>query len=79
VQLAGNFSKSLALASFERARARYAKVIGDERPMVIGRRLRSRGTRRFYQVRLPAPSRGAAEALWGRIRAVGGVCVAMRS
>jgi hypothetical protein len=80
VQLAGNFSKALALASFERARQRYAAAIGKEaRPMIIGRRLRSRGTRPFYQVRLPAPSRQVAEALCSRIQAIGGNCVAMRS
>ena len=79
VQLAGNFSKAIALASFERARQRYAGVIGDLRPMVIGRVLRSRGTRRFYQVRLPAQTRQEAMALCARIRAAGGVCVAMPS
>ena len=44
VQLAGNFSKRLALASFSRARASYAGVLGDVRPMIIGTRLRTRGT-----------------------------------
>jgi hypothetical protein len=79
VQLAGNFSKTLALAAFDRARARYAPVIGDTRPMIIGRLLRSRGTKPFYQVRLPAASRAVAEQLCGRIQAVGGACVAMPS
>jgi hypothetical protein len=79
VQLAGNFSKSLALAAFDRARARYAGVIGDTRPMIIGRLLRSRGTRPFYQVRLPAASRTVAEQLCGRIQSIGGACVAMPS
>ena len=79
VQLAGNFSKAVALASFERERQRYAAVVGNVRPMVIGRLLRSRGTRPFYQVRLPAASRTVADALCGRIRAVGGACVAMPS
>jgi hypothetical protein len=79
VQLAGNFSKTLALAGFGRARLRYAAVVGDLRPMIIGRLLRSRGTRRFYQVRLPASSRFAAAALCQRIQAVGGACVAMRN
>jgi hypothetical protein len=79
VQLAGNFSKALALAAFERARRRDGAVIGDLQPMIIGRLLRSRGTRRFYQIRLPAASRQVAEGLCGRIRAVGGNCVAMRS
>jgi hypothetical protein len=79
VQLAGNFSKPLALAAFDRARARYARVIGDTRPMIIGRLLRSRGTRPFYQVRLPAPTRAVAEQLCGRIQSVGGACVPMPS
>ena len=79
VQLAGNFSKALALAAFGRARARYASVIGNERPMIIGQLLRSRGTKPFYQVRLPAPTRAVAEQLCGRIQAAGGACVAMPS
>src|SRR6266851_147495 len=79
VQLAGNFSKGLALAAFERARQRYAGIVGEAHPMIIGRLLRSRGTRPFYQVRLPAGSRAVAEALCSRIQSVGGSCVAMRS
>ena len=79
VQLAGNFSKARALAAFGRARARYATVVGDERPMILGRLLRSRGTRRFYQIRLPASSRQAADALCRRIQVAGGACIAMRS
>ncbi len=79
VQLAGNFSKGLALAAFERARQRYAGIVGEAHPMIIGRLLRSRGTRPFYQVRLPAGSRAVAEALCGRILSAGGNCVAMRS
>ena len=79
VQLAGNFSKAIALASFERARQRYAGVIGNMRPMIIGRVLRSRGTKKFYQVRLPAATRQAAKALCGRIRAAGGICLALPS
>jgi hypothetical protein len=79
VQLSGSFSKAAALAAFSRASRQYARVIGDVQPMVIGQVLRSRGTRRFYQVRVPAQSRAAANALCGRIVAVGGACVALRS
>ena len=79
VQLAGNFSKALAIAAFARARQRYGGIVGEARPMVIGRLLRSRGTRPFYQVRLPAASREVAAALCSRIQSVGGNCVAMRS
>jgi hypothetical protein len=79
VQLAGNFSKARALAAFEWARQRYAAILGDMQPMIIGRVLRSRGTRLFYQVRVPSDSRGAAAALCARIQSIGGNCVALRS
>jgi hypothetical protein len=79
VQLAGNFSKDRALASFARARKRYANLLGAMQPMVIGTRLLSRGTRTFYRVRLPSDSRQSAEALCRRLRAAGGDCVVLRS
>jgi len=47
--------------------------------MIIGRVLRSRGTKKFYQVRLPAATRQAAQVLCGRIRAAGGICLALPS
>lgn len=79
VQLAGNFSKRLALASFARARLSLASLIGDVRPMVIGTRLRTRGTRAFYRVRVPAASRQEADNLCRRIQAARGACVTLRS
>ncbi|BAQ44289.1 MULTISPECIES: lytic transglycosylase domain-containing protein [Methylobacterium] len=79
VQLAGNFSKSIALASFGRARDRYAAILGDVRPMVIGTRLRHRGTRAFYRIRVPAETRPGAEALCNRIRGVGGACLVLKT
>ncbi|HMN71694.1 MAG TPA: lytic transglycosylase domain-containing protein [Rhodoblastus sp.] len=79
VQLAGNFSKALALSAFSRARARLATVMEGVQPMVIGSRLRSRGTRVFYRVRAPAQSRAEAQALCDRIHRAGGACVVLRS
>jgi hypothetical protein len=79
VQLAGNFSKARALASYARARESYASVLGDIRPMIIGTRLRSRGTRAFYRVRVPAATRPAANELCSRIRSVGGSCLVLPS
>ncbi|MGH1572881.1 transglycosylase SLT domain-containing protein [Methylobacterium sp. P31] len=79
IQLAGNFSKVLALQSFNRARSAYAGVIGEVRPMIIGTRLRNRGTRAFYRIRIPAQSRQAADDLCGRIRKVGGACIVLRT
>ena len=79
VQLAGNFSKALALASFARARASYGAVLPEVRPMVIGTRLRARGTRAYYRVRVPQPTRAAATQLCDRLRAVGGACVVLKT
>jgi hypothetical protein len=79
VQLAGNFSKVIALVSFDRARQRYLGRLGDLQPMVIGTRLRSRGTRRFYRVFVPAFSRVEADRLCHAIMVAGGPCVALRT
>lgn len=79
VQLAGNFSKARALAAFQRAGARHAAIIGELTPMVIGTRLRSRGTRAFYRVRIPAQSRQQAQALCRRIQQNDGACIVLKS
>ena len=79
VQLAGAFSKANALAAFGRSRSRYAAILGEAAPMVIGMRLRNRGARVFYRVRVPAQTRPEANALCGRIRAAGGPCIVLRS
>jgi hypothetical protein len=79
VQLAGNFSKALALASYARARQAYRAIVGEVTPMIIGTRLMSRGTRAFYRVRAPAPNRVAADKLCDKIRAAGGSCLVLRS
>jgi hypothetical protein len=47
--------------------------------MVIGGRVPSRGFAPYYQIRVPAPSRAAADALCEKILRAGGACVALRS
>lgn len=79
VQLAGNFSKSLALASYARTASLYADILGELRPMIIGTRLAHRGAQEFYRVRIPAESRDAADALCAKLRAAGGACAVLRS
>ncbi len=79
VQLAGNFSKTIALASYARARTRHGAILSDVAPMVIGTRMRSRGTRAFYRVRIPAATREAAGEICGRLRKAGGACVVLKS
>jgi len=79
VQLAGSFSKAAALAAYARARSSYSTLIGKIEPMVIGGRVPSRGFAPYYQVRAPAPSRAAANALCEKILRAGGACVVLRS
>jgi hypothetical protein len=79
VQLAGNFSKERALAMFRRTSQAYASLLKDVRPMIIGTRLRYRGTRTFYRVRAPAETRQAAEQLCRSIRTIGGSCIVLPS
>jgi len=79
VQVAGNFSKAVALASYARARAQHASLLGDVTPMVIGTRLRSRGPNAFYRVRIPAATRAAAIDICSRLHKAGGACVVLKS
>jgi hypothetical protein len=79
VQVAGNFSKDRALASYARAKDRHAAILADVAPMVIGTRLRSRGTHAFYRVRIPAATRAAATEICGKLQKAGGACVVLKS
>ena len=79
VQVAGNFSKAVALASYARARERHASLLSDVAPMVIGTRIRSRGTHAFYRVRIPAATREAATDICSKLRRQGGACVVLKS
>jgi hypothetical protein len=51
----------------------------DVEPMIIGTRLRSRGSRPYYRVRAPAQTRAEASALCARIHAAGGACIVLKS
>lgn len=79
VQLAGNFSKSIALASFTRAEQRYQAILGDVRPMIVGGVMRSRGWRPFYRIMLPEASRADADRACEAIMKIGGACVPVRT
>jgi len=79
VQIAGNFSKDRALASYQRARQRFSAILGAVTPMVIGTRLRTRGARAFYRVRVPATTREGAQQICDRLHKAGGACVVLKS
>jgi hypothetical protein len=79
VQLAAGFSRDKALAMYSRAMKRLSAVIGNQDPSLLSSRLRSRGTQMFYQVRIGADTRPAADDLCNRIRRAGGACFVLRN
>ena len=79
VQLAAGFSRDKALAMYARAMKRLGAVIGDQDPSLLSSVMRSRGPRAFYQVRIGADTRPAADDLCNRIRKAGGACFVLRN
>ena len=79
VQLAAGFDRTKALAMYARAIKRLGAVIGSQDPSLLASRLRSRGSRTFYQARIGADTRQAADDLCGRIRKAGGACFVLRN
>ncbi len=78
VQLAGGFSRRRVLESYARAMTRLAAVIAHRDPIVT-RGPRAPGLASFYQARIGADTRGAANALCARIRRAGGACLVLRN
>src|ERR1700754_3180602 len=79
VQLAAGFNRDQALAMYPRAIKRLSAVIGDQDPSLLSSVMRNRGTRQFYQVRIGADTRIAADELCNRIRRAGGACFVLRN
>jgi Transglycosylase SLT domain/SPOR domain len=79
VQLAAGFDRNKALAMYSRAMKRLSAVIGDQDPSLLSSVMRSRGTRAFYQVRIGADTRPAADDLCNRIRRAGGACFVLKN
>ena len=79
VQLAAGFDRDKALAMYGRAMSRLRGVIGDQDPSLLSSTMRSRGTRAFYQVRIGADTRPAADDLCNRIRRAGGACFVLKN
>jgi len=79
VQLSAGFSRDRALASYAAIAKKYAEVLAGRDPSLLSTALRSRGTQAFYQVRVGADTREAADTLCGQIRRVGGACMVLRN
>ena len=79
VQLSAGFSRDHALASYASMAKRYAEALAGRDPSLLSSTFRSRGTRPFYQVRVGAETRAAADTLCGTIRRAGGACIVLRN
>jgi hypothetical protein len=79
VQLAAGFDRNKALAMYARAMKRLSAVIGDQDPSLLSTIMRTRGSQPFYQVRIGADTRPAADDLCNRIRRAGGACFVLRN
>ena len=79
VQLAAGFSRDHALSNYAMLAKRYAEVLTGRDPSLLSSVFRSRGTRPFYQVRVGADTRQAADSLCGSIRRAGGACIVLRN
>jgi len=79
VQLAAGFSRDRALAMYARSMKRLSAVIGDRDPSLLSSIFRSRGTQPFYQVRVGADTRAAANELCDRIRRAGQACIVLKN
>lgn len=79
VQLAAGFSRDNALAMYARSIKHLSAIIGDRDPSLLSSIFRSRGTRPFYQVRIGADTRAAANDLCNQIRRAGQACIVLRN
>src|ERR1700677_4645811 len=79
VQLAAGFSRDKALATYARAIKRLSAVIGDQDPSLLSSVMNNRGSHTFYQVRIGADTRSAADDLCNRIRRAGGAWFVVRN
>jgi hypothetical protein len=79
VQLAAGYDREHALAMYARAIKRLGAVIGDQDPSLLSSVLRTRGDHMFYQVRIGADTRPAADDLCNRIRRAGGACFVLKN
>jgi len=79
VQLAAGFSRERALSTYAMLARRYGEILAGRDPSLLSSVFRTRGTNPFYQVRVGAATRAAAEGLCGSIRRVGGACIVLRN
>ena len=79
VQLAGSYSRRMAMKQFNSVKRKYGRVIGANRIVLKSSQQKGRGRRTFHRVRVGAKSRTAADKICTRLRAAGGSCVVLKN
>lgn len=79
VELTAGFSRGKVLAAYATLEKTYRLILENHDPVIIENQFRSRGTQPFYQVRLGADTRSAADQICGSLRKAGGACLVLRN
>jgi hypothetical protein len=79
VELSAGFGRDRVLAAYATVEKSYRAILENRDPIITESKFRSRGTQTFYQVRVGADTRAAANELCGALRKAGGVCLVLRN
>jgi hypothetical protein len=79
VELSAGFGRERVLAAYAGVEKSYQAILENRDPIIIEGKFGSRGTQTFYQVRVGADTRAAADALCGALRKAGGACLVVRN
>lgn len=78
VQVAANFSQDRAMASYRSLQERFP-LLANRDPLIVRLRNLSLGTRPMVHIRVPAPTREAANGLCQQLRDKGAACVVLKN
>jgi hypothetical protein len=79
IELSAGFSRERVLAGYAALLNRFGQILSGRDPSILSGTYRSRGSRLFYQVRVGAETREAANGLCTQIRRGGGACLVLRN
>ena len=79
VELNAGFLRNQVLAAYAVIEKTYRTILESRDPVIIESKFRSRGTRNFYQVRVGADTRTAANALCATLHKAGAACLVLRN
>jgi len=78
-ELAAGFSRARVLAAYASLQTHKREALAGTDAIILHGRFRSRGTREFYEVRIGADTRAAAEAICRRLQRAGAACLVLRN